>query len=176
MRFSYGQLTVWDYTAADFESLTSALFSIPWDFIVANSPNIGIALDNITDIINQCAELHIPTKTIRHFRKHDKPRMTNDLKCLIRQQNKAVSQWRKTDQVRFKIQYNKLRNVMQIKIRIANSHNRDSILQKLHSISPGNPLHWKLINRFWNLSKSCNFSLISNGKTIYDPYEKYPFC
>jgi len=63
--------TVWDYSAA--EGLNSALFSIPWDFIVANSSNIDIALDNITDVINQCAELHIPTKTVRHFRKHDKP-------------------------------------------------------------------------------------------------------
>jgi len=25
---------------------------------------------------------------------------------------------------------------------------------------------------YWNSSKSCNFPLISNGKTIYDPYEK----
>jgi len=53
--------TVWDYSVADFEGLNSALFSIPWDFIVANSSNIDIALDNITDVLNQCAELHIPT-------------------------------------------------------------------------------------------------------------------
>ena len=53
--------TVWDYSAADFEGLNSSLFSIPWDFIVANSSSIDIALDNITDVINQCAELYIPT-------------------------------------------------------------------------------------------------------------------
>jgi len=105
--------TVWDYSAADFESLNSALFSIPWDFIVANSSNIDIALDNITDVINQCAELHISTKTVRHFRKHDKPWMTNDLKRLIRQRSKVFSRWRKTDDVRCKIKYNKLRNLMQ---------------------------------------------------------------
>ena len=35
-----------------------------------------------------------------------------------------------------------------------------------------NPFYWKLINRYWNSGKSCNFPLISNGKTIYDPYEK----
>jgi len=56
--------TVWDYSAADFEGLISALFSIPCDVIVANSSNIDIALNNITDVINQCAELHIPTKTV----------------------------------------------------------------------------------------------------------------
>ena len=39
--------TVWDYSAADFEDLNSALLSIPWDFIVANSSNIDIPLDNI---------------------------------------------------------------------------------------------------------------------------------
>ena len=164
--------TVWDYSAADFEGLNSALFSIPWDFIVANSSNIDIALDNITDVINQCAELHIPTKTVRHFRKHDKPWMTNDLKRLIRQRSKVFSRWRKTDDVRCKIKYNKLRNLIQRKIRVAKSHNRDSILQKLNSISPGNPFYWKLINRYWNSVKSCNFPLIANGKTIYDPYEK----
>ena len=27
---------VWNYSSADFEGLNSALFSIPWDFIVAN--------------------------------------------------------------------------------------------------------------------------------------------
>jgi len=41
-----------------------------------------------SDVINQCAELHIPTKTVRHFRKHNKPWMTNDLKRLIRQRSK----------------------------------------------------------------------------------------
>jgi len=98
--------TVWGCSAADFEGLNSALFSIPWDFIVANSSNIDIALDNITDVINQCAELHIPTKTVRYFRnfrKHDKTWMSNDLKRLIRQRSKAFSRWCKTDEVRFKI-------------------------------------------------------------------------
>jgi len=98
--------------------------------------------------------------------------MTNDLKLLIRQRSKVFSRWRKTDDVRCKIKYNKLRNLIQRKIRVAKSHNKDSILQKLNSISPENPFYWKLINRFWNSDKSCNFPLISNGKTIYDPYEK----
>jgi len=129
--------TVWDYSAAVFEGLNSALFSIPWHFIVANSSNIDMALDTISDVINQCAELHIPRKTVRHFRKYDKPWTTNDLKRLIRQRSKVFSRWRKTDDVRFKIKYNKLRNLIQRKIRVAKSHNRDAILQKLNSISPG---------------------------------------
>ena len=147
------------------------MFSIPWDFIVANSSNINIALNNITDAINQCAELYITTKTVRHFRKHDKPWMTNDLKRLIRQQSKVFSRWRQTDAVSCKIRFNKLRNLTQRKIRVAKSHNRDSMLQKFNSVSPGSPFYLKLINRYWNLGKPCNFSLISNGKIIYDPYE-----
>jgi len=66
--------------AAYFEDLNYALFSIPWDFTGANSPDFTIALDNITDIIDKCAELHIPTKIVRHICKHDKSWVTNGLK------------------------------------------------------------------------------------------------
>jgi len=102
---------------------------MPWDFITANSPNIDIALDNTTDVINQCAELHIATKTVRYISKHDKSWMTIDLKHLIRQRSKVFSRWRKTDDARFKIEYSKLRNLIQRKIRVAKSHSRDTILQ-----------------------------------------------
>jgi len=47
--------------------------------------------------------------------------MTNDLKRLIRQRSKVFSRWRKTDDARCKIKYNKLRNLIQRKICVAKS-------------------------------------------------------
>ena len=53
---------LWDYANADFTNLNDALLCVPWEDIVANSPNVHLALANITDIINQCARQYIPTK------------------------------------------------------------------------------------------------------------------
>jgi len=47
---------------ADFTNLNDALLCVPCEDIVANSPNVALALANIADIINQCALQYIPTK------------------------------------------------------------------------------------------------------------------
>jgi len=46
--------------------------------------------------------------------------MTNDLTRLIRQRSKVSSRWRKTDNVRFKIPCNNLRNLIQKKYVLEN--------------------------------------------------------
>jgi len=178
---------VWDYSAAYFEGLNSALFSIPWDFIVANSSIIVIALDNITDVINQCAELHIPTKTVRHFRSHDTPWMTNDIKRLIRQRSKVFSRWRKTDDVRCKIKYHKRRNIIQRKIRVANPateipscRNLTPFAQETFSIgnlSTATGIRANPVNSHWSLMEK-QFMILMKSVTFLTPiflaFQRYP--
>jgi len=41
---------IWDYSNADVDGLNDAAFSVPWDFITANSSDVNNALQNITDI------------------------------------------------------------------------------------------------------------------------------
>ena len=65
----------------------------------------------------------------------------------------------------------KLKKSWYKEIRIAKSYNRDSNWKKLNSISPDYPLYFEFHYRFWKSSKSCNFPLISKGRTIYDVNE-----
>jgi len=110
-------VSVWDYAKGKFSDLNNALYATPWEFIVMNSPNVDCPL-NVTDVINQSPKTFIPTKII-YASKRNKPWFNHELKTLIRKRIRYYKRWRKTNNMNYKRLYNKLRNLIQRKIKLA---------------------------------------------------------
>ena len=111
---------LWDYANADFTNLNDALLCVPWEDIVANSPNVDLALANITDIINQCARQYIPTKNVISHNaptQLSKPSLSLNLKRVIRKKQRLFTKWRKKINPVYKYSNNKLRNKIELTIK-----------------------------------------------------------
>jgi len=113
---------VWDYDKGNFSDLNNALFATPWEYIIMNSPNVDCALLNVTDVINQ------------------------SLKTFIRKRTRYYERWLKTNNMNCKRLYNKLRNLIQRKIKLAKQSYNMSYINKLNTTNTSHADYWSLLN------------------------------
>jgi len=112
-----------------------------------NSPNVDCALLNVSDVINQTLKTFIPTKIIYHS-KRNKPWFNHELKTLIRKRTRYYKRWRKTNNINYKRLYNKLRNLIQRKFKLAKQSYNMSYTSELNTTNTSHADYWSLLNQF----------------------------
>jgi len=126
---------VWDYNNGDFSGLNNALHVTAWEFIIMNSPNVNSALSNITNVINQTLQASIPTKIVYPSNK-SKPWFSREFRLLIRKRSRYYKRWLKTKSINHKLLYNKTRNLVQRKIKLAKQKYNERFMSKLMLSKP----------------------------------------
>ena len=132
----------------NFSDLHNALYATPWEFIIMYLPNVDCALLNVTDVINQTLKTFIPKKII-YPSKRNKPWFNDEIKTLIRKRTRYYKRWRKTNNMNCKRLYNKLRNLIQRKIKLAKQSHNMSYINKLNTTNKSHADYWSLLNQFW---------------------------
>jgi len=126
---------VWDYNNGVFLDLNNALCVTLWEFIIMNSLNVNSALSNIKNVIKQTLKAFIPTKIVYPSNK-SKPCFTRELRLLIPKRYRYYKRWLKAKNTNHKLLYNKTRNLVQRKIKLAKQKYNESFMSKLNVVNP----------------------------------------
>jgi len=165
----------WDYSRADFKKLNEILLIAPWEDIIAASPTPDVALNNITDIINQRASTCIPFRILESKKSTSvdaKAWINLNLKKMIHKRRRLFAKWRRTQCRHHRLAYNRLRNKIQRYIKDRKNRYIQFVLSKLDSLSTSRPNFWKTVKDLLGKRSYSNAPLICGDTVQYDMTSK----
>jgi len=147
---SYQRL-IWNYDDGDYDGLRQHLSLVRWDEMLGNEVDLETMCTNFISTINEATKNFIPTKIVT-IRPRDKPWMTAEVRSLMRVRLKAYRKARaKVNDPEMWAKYNRLRNEVINKIRLAKQVFLDKKSEKIKTTQFNNKDWWKLVSEITNL-------------------------
>ena len=166
---------VWLYSKANWNGLREELSSTNWEeMLKANDPEL--ACTNVTKVIQQAMQNHIPRKTHKCFL--GKPEWYNE--ACEKAQLKKLKTWRQfkanqTPENRFR--YNQARNGYTYVSRKAMSDHKNRVKEKMtNGLKKGSKCWWWTAKRLMGQGGKCDIPLLSTGNQTFITSEEKAEC
>ena len=157
---------IWSFKNTDFTAYRQALENTLWDELICE--DVNLSANNMTDVINQSASLHIPNKVVT-IRKNDPPWFNNSIRKIIRCRKRAHRKAKRTNNPDHWAKFRSLRNKSIATIRTCKEHYFNNLTEKLVDEHTDPKNWWKVAKLITNIdgSKKEIPPLISNN-TLYE--------